>query len=639
MVSRYCPFPGELQCSLAQLERGGPPRRLGDVLGEMLMLLVAAALKFHALWTGAAELSAPSLPRWLQIVWLECELALGAWLLLGFAARALRAICILTFSVLAAASFASIGMGAESCGCFGVLRVSPWATFAMNLTIITALVRWQPPSELASLGKALALRGRRLLGVAFVVVAVGLAGGTLVQTSGPSHLADDGTIVGRSRHVVVASDTWRTGQRLPLLSHINVAKDLEVGKWEVLIYRLDCDSCRRALSEAQSEERVRSRVSNGVRLALIEAPPFGPIDEGVAGGTLMNLHGRMSDSWQWVAHFPLHVELEDGSLFQHFNDRGRTESRVRASDDQEVHADSLPFVIADGDDALFEHTFVVANDSDKPLAFRTVRPYCGCSSATLEDYNLAAGETTLLHMVIDGAGRRGQQLFDCALIDDLEFHRIYRLSTVFYQRYSALPQSLHFGLVELNERPTKPLEIHVAVAEGEPAPSLDFEVSQPDLEIHPGQASVKQLNPSIRFIVHPFDITVCASTTAGHYSRSFRLRASRGDTEDTFEIPVSWTVRTRYEVRPPRVIFTRGARDVSRLVHVRSDLNTPFRVVGVTVSDSHFRVDVSSTGRVAEHEFQVSVLENAADEPFWCNVVVETDDPVQPQVVFAVAGF
>jgi hypothetical protein len=37
MVSRYCPFPGELQCSLAQLERGGPPRRLGDVLGEMLM--------------------------------------------------------------------------------------------------------------------------------------------------------------------------------------------------------------------------------------------------------------------------------------------------------------------------------------------------------------------------------------------------------------------------------------------------------------------------------------------------------------------------------------------------------------------------------------------------------------------------
>jgi hypothetical protein len=36
MVSRFCEVPAGVQRGLAHLERGGPPQRLGDVLGEVM---------------------------------------------------------------------------------------------------------------------------------------------------------------------------------------------------------------------------------------------------------------------------------------------------------------------------------------------------------------------------------------------------------------------------------------------------------------------------------------------------------------------------------------------------------------------------------------------------------------------------
>jgi hypothetical protein len=43
MVSRFCEVPAGVQRGLAQLERGGPPRRLGDVLGEVIERFEVAA--------------------------------------------------------------------------------------------------------------------------------------------------------------------------------------------------------------------------------------------------------------------------------------------------------------------------------------------------------------------------------------------------------------------------------------------------------------------------------------------------------------------------------------------------------------------------------------------------------------------
>jgi hypothetical protein len=107
-------------------------------------LLVAAALKGHALLTGWAAPAGVFYSPWFQFGLIEGEVVLGIWLLSGkwevFAKR-LALSCFILFAVVAGERSVS---GAVSCGCFGQVRVNPVFVLLFDLTAVVALWRWRP---------------------------------------------------------------------------------------------------------------------------------------------------------------------------------------------------------------------------------------------------------------------------------------------------------------------------------------------------------------------------------------------------------------------------------------------------------------------------------------------------------------
>ncbi len=109
------------------------PRALG------LLLLVAAALKFHGLaLTPVSPMGWFSAP-WFQVIVIQAEVVLGVWLVSGRAPTFAWLLATVTFSLFAAVSFYQGMVGRASCGCFGRLPVSPWYAFGIDIIVLVCL--------------------------------------------------------------------------------------------------------------------------------------------------------------------------------------------------------------------------------------------------------------------------------------------------------------------------------------------------------------------------------------------------------------------------------------------------------------------------------------------------------------------
>ncbi|MBI1899508.1 MAG: DUF1573 domain-containing protein [Planctomycetes bacterium] len=108
------------------------------------LLLVAAALKLHGLMVGASArdslLSSPAA----QFAVAEIEILLALWLISGRSERLLWWAATGFFGIVAGVSLYSALLGRTSCGCFGAVRVSPWATFAADSIALALLVLARP---------------------------------------------------------------------------------------------------------------------------------------------------------------------------------------------------------------------------------------------------------------------------------------------------------------------------------------------------------------------------------------------------------------------------------------------------------------------------------------------------------------
>ncbi|MBX9788904.1 MAG: hypothetical protein K2Y37_08295 [Pirellulales bacterium] len=134
--------------SLRQPWRWSPGRagNQGVRVGLGLLLLCAAALKGHALVvvTGASRglLISPG-PGALLIA---AELSLGLWLLSGLARQGSWWVALVGFAGLSCVSLTKALAGVASCGCFGVLAVSPWVVFGLDVAAVASLIAFRSPA-------------------------------------------------------------------------------------------------------------------------------------------------------------------------------------------------------------------------------------------------------------------------------------------------------------------------------------------------------------------------------------------------------------------------------------------------------------------------------------------------------------
>lgn len=125
-------------CLASLCASGGVPVVLGAVL------LTAAALKTHQLATIPTAESVLFTSRWFLVSFVEFELALGLWLLVGAYLPQARLAALAAFASFAVVSLYQALAGRVSCCCFGRIPFGPRYTLVFDLIAIAALWRWHP---------------------------------------------------------------------------------------------------------------------------------------------------------------------------------------------------------------------------------------------------------------------------------------------------------------------------------------------------------------------------------------------------------------------------------------------------------------------------------------------------------------
>jgi len=115
--------------------------------GAGVLLLAAAGLKLYGWNVSPFAQYGWLLSPTVQTVAVGWELFLGVWLLSGNARRLAWLLTILTFTAFAVVSGYLGVIGQANCGCFGVIKASPWVAFGVDVGVLALLIVARPRAE------------------------------------------------------------------------------------------------------------------------------------------------------------------------------------------------------------------------------------------------------------------------------------------------------------------------------------------------------------------------------------------------------------------------------------------------------------------------------------------------------------
>jgi len=274
------------------------------VLG--LILLAAAGLKAHQLATEPVPNIDIFSYRWSLAVQVQFGIVLGLWLLGGMHRRLLWLVSTICFSLFALVSLHKALAGQASCGCFGVVHVSPWCTLALDVAAAGALILFRP--DLRRRGRV-RLYWLRLAAVVALALAAGVPTGVAIARYEPGTITEEGEIIGDHRRVVLEPDDW-PGRRFVLLKYIDVGDKLAAGDWTVVLFDHDCPGCDKTIPKYVRLAREGEAALG--RLVLIEVPPYAPPSWIAKLGRSTCLFGKLTDELYWYVWTPVIVILKDG---------------------------------------------------------------------------------------------------------------------------------------------------------------------------------------------------------------------------------------------------------------------------------------------------------------------------------------
>ena len=254
-----------------------------------LVLLVAAGLKVHQLSTTPLTENLVFQSRAFETVLAGMEVLMGLWLLTQCKQRAAQIVCGMVFLVFASFSLSKLVRGEDSCGCFGVVQVSPIISFAIDISAIICLSCWTPGIE-----------SRRWLGFvsALGIIAV-LAVIVLPSTLRTTTFAD-GDDLGEGI-VVLELDKW-IGRQLPIAKFVRDIDQIQNGRWLIVLYHEDCPRCQQLISDASDSQP-------GQAMMFVELPPYKSPHRNNGRRIVWS---KLSDNREWFVSAPCLIETSDG---------------------------------------------------------------------------------------------------------------------------------------------------------------------------------------------------------------------------------------------------------------------------------------------------------------------------------------
>jgi hypothetical protein len=276
------------------------------------LLLIAALLKAHQLATAPVPETGLLSSRWFLITVVECELALGLWFLTGWHPKLIRLVGMACFALFGSVALFKAFQGAESCGCFGRVTISPWWTAAIDLLAVIALAVFRPESKTLELHRHSWHPTRRLIPACVALLMLGLPAGWAMATFNPTRVNDDG-VLGDGQIVVLEPQEW-IGKPFPLVSHIDLGERLRTGSWRVVLYHHDCPKCQEVIAKWQAADQSGEIGPDSPTIALVDMPPYGPPQSHPASSDSRLVYCGLSDKREWFVTAPVEIEVHDGTV-------------------------------------------------------------------------------------------------------------------------------------------------------------------------------------------------------------------------------------------------------------------------------------------------------------------------------------
>jgi thiol-disulfide isomerase/thioredoxin len=275
-----------------------------------VVLLVATALKIQQLLTEPI-LSKGFWESWeFFLIQIPLELGLGIWLVCGLFRKAGWLLGLIAFGGFIGVTLFKGITGAESCGCFGMVKVNPWITlFVMDVPIFILLAVFRP-------------KGEKLFpppwpkAVHFFAIAIPTF--ILLPTIEYVLITNKPPMVSQ-KYEVIEINQWANQEVWLLLQYIDISDQLQSGEWVVLMYHNDCPTCREAIPEY--EKMYKDLKGNNVDMAFIEMPPYEDGDlQLIPSGSQIN-RGRLSEAKKWFVQTPVVVVIDNGRVLKAWEGR------------------------------------------------------------------------------------------------------------------------------------------------------------------------------------------------------------------------------------------------------------------------------------------------------------------------------
>jgi thiol-disulfide isomerase/thioredoxin len=273
-----------------------------------IVLLVATALKIHQLLTEPI-ISKGFWESWeFFLIQIPLELGLGIWLICGLFRKAGWLLGLLAFGCFIIVTLYKGIIGAESCGCFGMVKVNPWITLSViDIPIFICLAAFRP-------------KGQKLLPppwpkpLHFFAIAIPTfillpAIEYILITNKPPLKTD--------KYEVVDANEWIKPQNLwPMLEYTDIKHQLQTGSWVILLYHYDCPDCAKAIPKYDQMHKSLKGNENAINFAFIEMPPYGTADQQLVDHDSEVICGRLSDAKKWLVQTPVVVVLHNGQALK-----------------------------------------------------------------------------------------------------------------------------------------------------------------------------------------------------------------------------------------------------------------------------------------------------------------------------------
>jgi thiol-disulfide isomerase/thioredoxin len=272
-----------------------------------LVLIIASSLKIQQLLTEPI-ISKGFWESWLFfVIQIPLELGLGIWLVCGLFRKAAWMLAVLAFGLFIAVTLQKGLIGAESCGCFGKVKVNPWITLlAIDIPLFLGLVIFRPlrlkllpppwPSALHFFGVAIP-----------TFVAFGIIIPVLIFNKPPDKT---------DKYEVVRPVEWineaGNHKEWSMLRHIDIADSLRAGLAIVVFYNIECETCHDAIPLYDQMSRDMAGNEDSIRFALIEIPPYASEEDNIVPVDTPCLRGKLDSSKKWYMETPLVVVVVDG---------------------------------------------------------------------------------------------------------------------------------------------------------------------------------------------------------------------------------------------------------------------------------------------------------------------------------------